>query len=38
MARILYIEIYILQCAYINGSKFFEEKVSGKVGECIFDS
>ena len=38
MARIFYIEIDNLQSAYINGSKVFEEKVPGKVRECIFDS
>ena len=38
MARIFYIEIDNLQSAYINRSKGFEEKIPGKVGECIFDS
>ena len=38
MARIFYIKIDNLQTAYINGSKVFEEKVPGKMEECIFDS
>ena len=38
MARIFHIEIEILYCTTQMYIKKIEEKLPGKVGECIFDS